>query len=523
MTEWRDAPSVLIRASLALAPSLLLLTLSVVFLDLRTAILMLPAAAFLPFLLKSLAKFRHTELPDAIILRRDGPEIVAMMSVPLLSGESLESAARFVAESDSLKSSSWFKGLLWRVGTRSLSSVREGLGSSPEMNDGSALGLSMQLLLAASDAGSDKERTDLVEEANRIVIEGMRSSLDRYASSLNVPAMTVFAAGIVLPLICVSLMPLISLGAGPGNGGSIGLLAVFAMLLLPIGVAVYISKVLSRSPVQPEYSHDSRWGLGILVTIPLILVLMRWTADPIVSLALGSIPLCLICWASLRGREMERSAMTGSDELLGANLLRLGNNLRNGCGVDTSLLAASPAEGRVASSVSMLCHILSTTRATVDEAVRRSFQGMPDSFMMTYLTALEAARKDVRQAGILCVRMGKHLHQRASSREDVMNRMRSLTDMMTGTSALFAPIVLGIGLSLASPLDSMGGAIDPMTFTLTGIYLIELAILTSWMGARLEGLHGSAPVAYRAAMRIPVAIIIFILSWESLSRGILGI
>lgn len=507
------------RLVLIITPSILMFILLFVFVEERTALLSIPALILLPFAASSLIReMRRRNV--AVDLGREGPEIIAMLSVSLHSGDSLETAIRFLSEGEG-GAADHFRGMLWDVETRSHASVREALASDIRFNEGTPLSLSMQLLVAASDARTPEERTEMVEEANRIMIEGMRSSLERFASSLNVPAMTVFAAGIILPLICVSLLPLMSMGQEIGMEGGYGHLAIVAMLLLPIGVGLYMRSVLMRNPLPRESSSQSGHLAMIIATLPLTAILAGLGAAPFLALGLGCSPVCLYVRWRLDGPMRRRSLMRKGEDEMGANLVRLGNHLRSGKGLEASLEASYPTNAMAKEATGRLLHSLRCTRMDASHAVLTAFSEMGYAAGI-YRAVFRAAAKDVAQAGILCIRMGKNIHQRMSSKEEVVNRMRSLTDMMSATSIVFAPLVLGIGLSLATPLGQLGQGIDSSTVTLTGLYLVELAILTSWIGCRLEGIGGTMPVAHMSAGRIPVALLVFFISWSVLSGSVLG-
>ncbi|GEM_PF-1644168 len=505
----------------ALLPSALLMAAAVLLLETRTVLLLLPAAAVLPLAALALMRTLSPEDPEDD-MRREAPELVALMSVALHGGGNLHGAMRFVAEAEGLRSARHFRRLLWSAETRRCAGPKDALDREPAFRGGGPLAVAMQLLVAASEGPPGTERTELVEEANRISIDGMRSALDRYASSLGVPAMTVFAAGIILPLICVSLLPLMMMGQGMGGGAGYGPLVLAGVLGLPFVVALYMRRVLARSPALSRARAGALPLLPFLAVIAAAIALFIVGTTPATALLAAALPLCALTALATR-KEVAAERRRGiAEEELGGNLVRLGNGLRSGRGLEDSLRHSLPDGEASSAAVRGLLHSMRAGRSSTAEAVGSALEGMSPSTVATYQALFRAARKDMAQAGELCIRMGRHLHQRRVSREDVMNRMRSLTDMMSGTSLLFAPLVLGIGLSLASPL-AVGGPEGGWTLLLTGLYLVELAVLTSWIGARLNGEEGMTCVAHNAALRSPVALMVFLLSWQTLSGGLLSL
>lgn len=502
-------------AAAALLPSAVLMAAAVLLLETRTALLLAPAAGVLPLVLLGLMRAPRSR--DAREdLEREAPELMALMSVALHGGENLHGALRFASDAKGLSSSDHIQRILWSAESRCAAGAKEALDQEPAFRGGGALAVSMQLLVAAAESPPGESRSELVEEANRVSIDGMRSSLDRYAASLGVPAMTVFAAGIILPLICVSLLPLMA--AGQGLGGGQAPLALAGVLVLPFVVAVYMRRVLSRSPALTPQRTGLLPLLPFVGVIVLAIGLFILGASPTAALLVAALPVCAAVFIMTRGGVVSERRRWLIEKWLSGNLLRLGNSLRSGRGLEDSLRLSS-ADGEGSSAVRGLLHSLAAGRTSPSEAVDSALDGMSPSIVATYQALFRAARKDIVQAGELCIRMGRHLHHRRSSRDDVMNRMRSLTEMMSGTSLVFAPMVLGIGLSLASPLALDGGP-GGWTVLLTGLYLVELAVLTSWIGARLNGEEGMITVLHSAALRTPMALLVFLISWQALSGGL---
>lgn len=499
-------------------PSIILLIVSLTFLDSRTIALLIPSLLVLPFFIASILQRPPRKEDVGKIIERESAELVALLSVELHRGGTLESAMEFVSETDGLRSAGYMRRILWEVETRIRPNVSEGLLSLISENHvDHSTSMAIQLLMAAATAAPGDERTDLIEEANRIAVDGMRSTMERYAASLNLPGMTVFAVGVVLPLICISLLPMMALGESMNISGGYNILAMAGMLVLPLLVAIYIHSVLAKSPM-PQRKVISLRSMGSFIAGSVfVIVLHVGGIDPVPALVLGLSPACLIAYIVTK-KEHDRSLKrVDMDDAMLENLVRLGSSIRSGKDLEGAL-RSNPPQGEAGALTASFLSSLENSRLSWNEALRQIFWELPSSTVALYRAIFRSANKDSVEAGMLSIRMGKYMHQCRNVREDVMNRMRSLTDMMSGTSTVFAPLVLGMGLSLGSPLG--GQSVDHWTILLTGLYLVELSALTSWISSSLKDLDGKETVAHLMSLHLPITITVFIISWWALSMGV---
>ena len=97
-----------------------------------------------------------------------------------------------------------------------------------------------------------------------------------------------------------------------------------------------------------------------------------------------------------------------------------------------------------------------------------------------------------------------------SVRKDIENKLKSTMDMMTGTSAIFAPIILGMSIVMLGPISSITGQVffEDIGQTLA-VYLIELAALISLMSSNLMCRGRTVDVMARFCLMMPIALMVF--------------
>ena len=91
-------------------------------------------------------------------------------------------------------------------------------------------------------------------------------------------------------------------------------------------------------------------------------------------------------------------------------------------------------------------------------------------------------------------------------------KLKSTMDMMTGTSAIFAPLILGMSIVMLGPITEITGQVffDNIGLTLA-IYLVELAALISLMSSNLMCKGKTVDVMARFALMMPISLIVFMI------------
>ena len=95
-------------------------------------------------------------------------------------------------------------------------------------------------------------------------------------------------------------------------------------------------------------------------------------------------------------------------------------------------------------------------------------------------------------------------------RKSIENKLKSTMDMMTGTSAIFAPIILGMSVVMLGPISEITGSVffDDIGLKLI-FYLVELAALISLMSTNLMCKGRSLNVISRFCLMMPVSLAVF--------------
>ena len=180
----------------------------------------------------------------------------------LAAGGSLDAAIRYVAENGPARSSAIFGDLVTAVDCREAPDMREAfhrmLSSMP-----AELGpyrRAMHMVVSASDAAG-AEMSRILREATESALAGLRQAGEEYSSKLQSPCMVVFALGIMVPMILLSIVPLLGIGGefGAELPVSDALMEFLVLVAVPVCVGMVMVSIRGRNPMSSGASSGKGW------------------------------------------------------------------------------------------------------------------------------------------------------------------------------------------------------------------------------------------------------------------------
>jgi hypothetical protein len=477
----------------------------------------IPILCALPLFIFVISKHNGTEIRPEVIMN-ESPSAIGMMRLMIDRNRSLDSAVREVALNGPRNIARMFSKVIWDVDTKASSDIRDSLNAMlaafPDRL--TAFRRSMYLIISASDSKDANERTRITKDANDTILEGLKEMGESYSSRLNAPCMVIFGLGVMVPMIMVSVLPMLSVG-GQFSSGSIDpvMIAVITLLVIPAVVAGVIMMIASRNPFYVRSSEKLSMDIVIpvIICVPVLAALFFVTGDVTISMAAAGIVSGSLLFAILHpGMTRERKKVR-MEAAMGVTLFDLGNRLLAGENFETALVSAFRERKDCAGFAGSLERCIMVSRGDTGEAIRASMSIYSERMALMYIDVYRSSLKDLRDAGRLAVSMGHQLQDQIATVNGIQNRLRSMMDMMTGTSAVFAPLILGISVSMLAPLVDLAGGSD-MTFTspILMAYLIELAALISVLTTQLRCRGGLLTTLYSFSMMMPVALIVFLVS-----------
>ncbi len=176
-------------------------------------------------------------------------DVLLNLVVSLKQNPNLEEAFAFVSKHNNGKIGRDFKKALWKCLSGGNTNLREEMDRIAEKWGYWSEGFKRSLfLIEASFSEKDEEkRNKMLDKALEITLKDIDYQMKEYANSLKIPTLILFSFGTVLPLLIVSLLPLIGFTSGMSLGmGQV----VFLLIISIIATIFYSNNVIRRKPAS---------------------------------------------------------------------------------------------------------------------------------------------------------------------------------------------------------------------------------------------------------------------------------
>jgi len=418
----------------------------------------------------------------------DTPAVIGAMGMSMSRAPSLERAVEMGTRSGEGELQKAIASVAWNALTGEAADLRSGLSAwtsgLDRMNDG--LRRALHLVMAAEES-EDEGRERLLDRANSIALDGLREACERYVGSLSFPVMLVFAFGVLAPVMLFSLIPLLGMDGGSIGGAlDLGMLAFVLLLLVPAFTLGYIRSMMGRNPLQGQRTKLSiprnRSALA-LSFVPAAAVAFAVTGSPLgTALAgLGTLLFSLIALGppEKKGEKEIESSFVDA-------LYRLGNAMLGGQDLERAFADVTVTEqGAFREWGLRMVHATRTDRVSLAEAVRadRELASRSPVLHQNYLAVITCAEEDHLGAGKLAINLAQSQGDVAKAQAKVRENLRPVVDMMSTTSVLFAPAIIGLTGGI---MGMIGGGTSELT-ALASIYVVELAFIVNHFLGGLDG------------------------------------
>ncbi|MCQ2079666.1 MAG: hypothetical protein MJZ38_06410 [archaeon] len=448
---------------------------------------------------------RRRELLSSPRLLNETPDIIGKITTVLENGGSLDSAMRELAEEGPRISRTLFRRIVDDADTRVESDMSAALSrllsEIPDCN--SAYAMSVRMTMSAAGSKTPEERTRILKEASEIALNGLREAGKTFSSSLNTPCMVIFGLGMMVPMVLMSILPMMGM-SGMFGGAAIdpGILTAITLVLIPAVVLSVVMSFRSRNPLQVLGREGFPLGILAYVSVPVFaLLLSQIIGDPLVclcvSIVLGSF-LCLSMGGRDSGADRKRRRM---ESRLQDAVFEIGNRLLTGQSFEDSVHDTLRARGDCAALADEFRNEITITRGDVRSAIGNVFGRFSAEIENALAGIHRASLKNLADAGRLAVALGRQMKDRESLKKNIRNELKSMTDTMFGTASVFAPLVLGLSISMLGPMKNLTGVVDDGSSPfILAIYLVELCAQNALLLGFIDGRGGGREVVRRFSL-----------------------
>ena len=286
------------------------------------------------------------------------------------------------------------------------------------------------------------------------------------------------------------------------------------MVILFIVPLCMIAVILSIKDKNPFMGEEGDWKdlwkvMPFIIVFPtaIMLVLAGFDVREVIvfSVIIGSAAV----YISVNGVVRKEKDRVKVEKGIRNCLFDLGNRMVTGENFDSALVSALSVRKECAKPAESLAREYILCRGDIASAIRMCISSYSKDMADILCRILMASERDVRDAGRMATAIAHQLQNEDLVRNDMTNKLRSMIDMMNGTAAVFAPLILGMSIMMMSPLAQMSDMADAgSAFVTVSIYIVELAAIISMFTSLLSDKFRVVNVIHRFATVLPVAMII---------------
>jgi len=395
-----------------------------------------------------------------------------------------------------------------------------------------ALDRSVSLLAAAVDAPPD-ERDRALDRALETVLDGARDEMATFAGEVRAPASGIYAFGVLLPLALVGVVP-----AARAGGVSVPTAAFVGLydVVLPVGLVGAGVWLLLRRPIalppapvradHPDVPSGLRRGVlagaaGALAGGAVGSVVASW-APPVAGVGVG-----VGAGLTVHYRPMAqvRADVRAIESGIADATAVVGRRVAAGESVETAIGSAADATtGRTGDLFSTAAGVQRRLRT----GVRRAFLGdhgaladVPSPRARATASLLAVAAAQGRPAGPTLVTLAEHLTELRRVEAAARRELAAITGTLQHTAAVFAPLVGGATVAMATRMAASGSAqsagealsgsgsapggavVPPSTLGVAvGAYVLALAAILTAVATGLDRGLDRSLVGYRVGVAL---------------------
>ncbi|QAU13099.1 type II secretion system protein [Halorubrum sp. BOL3-1] len=425
-------------------------------------------------------------------------------------------------------------------------------------------------LVRTAATAPPERRGRCLDRALDATLSGTTDRLASFVGAVRGPVSALYAFGVLLPLALIALLPA---GAAAGVAIGPGVVAGLYLVALPGGLVAASAWLLSRRPVAfppPRIGGDhpdvpNRYGrallagcaLGAAAAVVAARAVAAW-AWPVAGVGVG-VGVALFVLA--RPRRAVLSDVREVERGLPDAMTVIGGDVAEGVAVET---AVANAGERIDGATGDVFERAGRRSDTLRVGVREAFLGrggpaatIPSPRLRGAIALLSVAAREGRPAGDVLLELADQLKSLRELERDARRQLATVTGTLSNTAAVFAPLVGGATVALATGIDAadigslgagaaagadaLGGGVGadggmtaagggatggeagaadgaralsvPVLGRIVGTYVLLLAALLTGLATGLERGFDRTLVAYRIGIALPTATATFLVAF----------
>lgn len=421
------------------------------------------------------------------------------------------------------------------------------------------------LIRTAASAPPDR-RGRCLDRALATTITGTTDRLAAFVGAVRGPVSALYAFGVLLPLALIALLPAAAATGVPIGPGVIvgvylvvlpaGLLGASAWLLSQRPIAFAPPTITGDHPAVPDrriWALIAGGGSGVVGAALASVVVAPWAA-PVAGVGLSG-GTALIVFIQPRRAVLTR--VRAVERGLPDAMTVIGGDVAEGVAVET---AVATAGDRLDGATGDVFDRAGRRSETLRVGVREAFLGrggpaatVPSPRVHGAVGLLAVAAREGRPAGDVLLELADQLEALRALESDARQQLATVTGTLTNTAAVFAPLVGGATVALATGIDAvdpsaaagataggtefgLGGSEElsetaagptaesnvlsiSMLGQIVGVYVLILSALLTALATGIERGFDPTLVAYKIGIALPTATTTYLVAF--LGAGVL--
>jgi hypothetical protein len=291
-----------------------------------------------------------------------------------------------------------------------------------------------------------------------------------------------------------------------------GAIVFVTVALIPAAILLISFSLRYTNPflLAGLVARELRCAFPLLLSIPLAAAYlsMGGGADELVlfTLAPASVITLALMWKDV-AEDRKRSKCEGG---LRDCVFDMGSRMISGDNFESASSGAIAVRRECADAAAAYSRELSLCKGDAVKAVARSIKPISGDVAVAFADICRCSRRDVADAGRLAIALGRQFQNRSHAWRRLEMNLKSMTDMMLATAVFFAPMVLGMSVSMLAPLSQIEGftGLDG-TAAVLSVYLAELCATIAILMGSLGGGEGFRRMLWRFCLMCPIGQAVF--------------
>jgi Flp pilus assembly protein TadB len=341
------------------------------------------------------------------------------------------------------------------------------------------------LYLIKTSSVRKAKREEILNEAIRVMLDGTKEKMQKFARELSTPVTAINALGILLPLIGITFFPLMSIFLPELVQPSV--LIVGYVVILPLVVFLLMKSYLEKRPYtfhQPDITKHPKFrkekflskDLFVAIFIATIGIYLGWSLLLPIEARFTSLQLYfsfIITWgivlgvayfafSKVRGKLELRDEIARIESEFPEALVLVGTRLSLGVPLENVLDETVPKikHLKVSGFFKNILHNIRTLNMNFEQAIFDKTRGAIIFYPSTILTAIMKAVTDIYAKGAeivskTMVTVSQFLKNVHSVEENLKDMLSEVTSSIHLQMLLLAPLSTGVVVALAAIITEM--------------------------------------------------------------------